>query len=122
MASNEAIIREFLAVWSTLDVDRITAYFTDDGTYHNMPAGPVSGRENLRDFIAGFTRDWTETEWEVRNVIAQGDLVVAERIDKTRMGDKGIELPCLGIFEMEDGRIREWRDYFDLGTYMKAYE
>jgi limonene-1,2-epoxide hydrolase len=38
------------------------------------------------------------------------------------MGDKHVDLPCLGIFELEDGKIRVWRDYFDLGTYMKALE
>jgi len=122
VASNEEVIREFLKVWSTLDVEKITTFFTDDGTYHNMPVGPVSGRDNLRDFITNFTKDWTETVWDVKNVIADGDIVVAERVDKTKMGHKAVDLPCLGIFEMENGRIKVWRDYFDLGTYMKAYE
>ena len=33
-----------------------------------------------------------------------------------------VDLPCLGVFEMRDGRIAEWRDYFDLGTFMKAMQ
>lgn len=122
MASNEDIIREFCRVWSTLDVDKIVSYFTEDGTYHNMPVGPVSGKDNLKAFISNFAGDWTETDWEIRNIVAQGDLVVAERLDKTSLGDKAVDLPCLGIFEMEDGKIKVWRDYFDLGTYMKALE
>jgi len=26
------------------------------------------------------------------------------------------------VFEMRDGRIAEWRDYFDLGTFMQAMQ
>jgi limonene-1,2-epoxide hydrolase len=29
-------------------------------------------------------------------------------------------LPCLGVFEMQDGKIRVWRDYFDLGSSLRA--
>jgi limonene-1,2-epoxide hydrolase len=36
------------------------------------------------------------------------------------MGDKSVDLPCCGVFEMTDGKIRVWRDYFDLGTYTRA--
>lgn len=121
MSSNEDIIREFIGVWSTLDVERIVDFFTDDGTYHNMPTDPVSGQENLRGFIRGFIADWTGTDWEIKRILAEGDTVVAERIDRIKFADKSIELPCTGVFEMEDGKIKEWRDYFDLGTYMKAY-
>ena len=28
--------------------------------------------------------------------------------------------PCCGVFEMQDGRIKVWRDYFDIGTYVAA--
>ena len=48
------------------------------------------------------------------------DVVVAERLDRTKAGDKSVDLPCAGVFEMENGKIKVWRDYFDLGTYLKA--
>jgi limonene-1,2-epoxide hydrolase len=31
-----------------------------------------------------------------------------------------VDLPCAGVFEMQGGKIKVWRDYFDLGTYVKA--
>jgi limonene-1,2-epoxide hydrolase len=31
-----------------------------------------------------------------------------------------VDLPCLGVFEMTGGKIKEWRDYFDLSTFMRA--
>ena len=70
--------------------------------------------------IAGFTAAWTETDWEIVNVVSAGDLVVAERVDRTKAGDKSVDLPCVGVFEMQNGKIKVWRDYFDMGTYAKS--
>jgi limonene-1,2-epoxide hydrolase len=120
MRTNEGIVRDFIAAWSRLDVDEIVAFFTPDGTYHNMMSKPISGHDNLRKFIGGFIKDWTQTNWDVLNVVSQGDIVMAERLDRTRLGAKSVDLPCCGVFELADGKIRNWRDYFDLATYTRA--
>ncbi len=31
-----------------------------------------------------------------------------------------VDLPCCGVFQLEGGKIKLWRDYFDLGTYTRA--
>jgi len=117
---NERIIREFIEAWSRLDPEELAGYFAEDGVYHNMPTGPVAGRENVKRMIAGFIAPWTETRWDVLHLVSAGDVVIAERLDRIRAGDKAVDLPCTGVFEMEGGRIRIWRDYFDLGTYANA--
>ena len=117
---NEKIIRDFIEAWSRLDPEELSLYFTEDGVYHNMPAAPVAGRENVKKMIAGFTRPWTQTHWEILHLVSSGDVVIAERIDRTKAGDKAVDLPCTGVFEMKNGRIKVWRDYFDMGTYVKA--
>ena len=120
MEDNETVIRRFIADWSSLDPDLLVAYFTEDGVYHNMPMKPVAGHAALRAFIAGFLRDWQKTDWEIVNLLSRGDLVMAERIDRTVAGGPPVELPCLGVFEMRDGRIAVWRDYFDMAIYTRA--
>jgi limonene-1,2-epoxide hydrolase len=120
MGDNETIVRNFIAAWSRLDVEELVSFFTEDGTYHNMMAKPVSGRDNRRKFIGGFVKGWTATEWEIVNMLSRGDVVVAERVDRTRSGDKKVDLPCIGVFEMRGGKINVWRDYFDLATYTKV--
>jgi limonene-1,2-epoxide hydrolase len=120
MTDNATIVRDFIAAWSRLDPDELVEFFTPDGVYHNIPTQPVAGREALRQFIGGFIKDWTATEWEIVSLVAQGQTVVAERIDHTTFGDRHVDLPCCGVFEMQDGRIKVWRDYFDLGTYVRA--
>lgn len=120
MHKNEKIIREFIEAWPRLDAAELAGYFTEDGCYHNMPAGPVSGRANVEAFIAGFVKDWTATEWDILNLMADDEKVMVERLDRTKLGEKSVDLPCFGIFEMQDGKIKVWRDYFDLGTYMSG--
>ena len=120
MADNAEVIRNFVAAWSRLDADELTAFFTEDGIYHSMMLPPVQGHAALRPFIAGFAGGWQSAEWELVNLVASGDLVVAERVDRAVAGGKPITLPCCGVFEMRDGRIAAWRDYFDMGTYTSA--
>ena len=119
-ADNVAVVTDFIAAWSRLDADELASYFTEDGCYHNIPVGPVVGRENVRDMIAAFTADWTATQWDLLTIIGSGDLVVAERLDRTQAGEKAVDLPCTGVFELEDGKIKVWRDYFDLATFTDA--
>ena len=121
MSDNVVIIKKFIEAWSRLDVDEIVGYFTEDGTYYNMPAAPVSGHAALKQFIGAFIKDWTQTDWDVLNIIGSGDVVIAERLDRTKVGEIAVDLPCCGIFEMEGGKIKMWRDYFDMATYMKPF-
>lgn len=118
MPNNEQIIRDFIAAWSRLDSEELANYFTDDGVYHNMPMGPIAGKDDIRKFIHGFTAPWSETQWDIVSLLAAGDLVMVERVDRTLAEDKSVALPCVGVFEMEDGKIKRWRDYFDMQTYL----
>ena len=120
MTDNVAIVREFIEAWSSLDADRLAGYFTEDGSYHNMPTQPVTGRDNVRNFISGFLSTWTETQWDILNLMGEGDVVVAERLDRTKTTQGNVDLPCVGVFEMQGGKIHVWRDYFDLSTFMNA--
>lgn len=104
-----------------LDAAELAAYFCEDGTYHNVPLPPVVGRANIEEAIRAFTASWTATRWEILNLLTAGDVVVAERVDRTRcVGDRSVELPIVGVFELDQGKIKVWRDYFDLGTYLRA--
>jgi limonene-1,2-epoxide hydrolase len=119
--ANEQVVLDFFAAWSRLDPAEIASFFTEDGVYHNMPSPQgVQGRANIERFIGGFAGSWTETSWEVLRIMSSGDVVIAERVDRTRAGDKSVDLPVMGVFEMEGGKIKVWRDYFDLATYTRG--
>ena len=77
----------------------------------------VQGREAIKQFIAGFTAGFAGIDFEVQRQVSDGNLVMNERIDVMRRA-KGepIRLPVTGVFEIEDGKIKAWRDYFDMAT------
>lgn len=120
MDDNISVIRRFVAAWSRLNPAELAAFFAEDGVYHNIPSAPISGRPAIERFIAAFIKPWTATQWEILHISATEDLVFVERVDHTRAGERQIVLPCCGVFEMRDGKIKAWRDYFDLQTYMKG--
>jgi len=121
MSDNVQTIKDFIAAWSNLDSDELVGYFSEDGIYYNMPTQPVQGKEQLKQFIGSFISNWTKTNWDTLNIIGKGDVVIAERLDRTEVGDIKVDLPCCGVFEMEEGKIKVWRDYFDMGTYTRPF-
>jgi len=121
MSGNEAVIRSFIAAWSRLDARELVEYFAAEGVYHNMMLPPVRGHEKLLPYIDRFVSGWSETSWEIVNILSRDEIVMVERVDRTRIGERRVELPCNGVFEMQDGKIKVWRDYFDMGTYTRAF-
>ncbi len=120
MNKHEELIRNFVDTWPRLDVDAIVDHYTEDGNYHNMMIDPVQGRTGLTAFIGAFLNGWSDVKWDILNIASTGNLVFAERVDHFKVGGKPVDLPCCGVFEIENGKIKSWRDYFDMGTYMKA--
>jgi limonene-1,2-epoxide hydrolase len=99
-------------------VDEIVAYFTDDAVYHNIPVEPAVGPEAIKAVFSMFTTGVDRMEFKILNIVGEGDVVLTERVDVFVMPNVTIELPVMGTFEVRDGKIAKWRDYFDLNQYM----
>lgn len=112
------VVRDFCAAWSDFDLDRVVGFFADDAVYHNIPVDPVVGRDAIRSTIEMFTAGTDRMEFRLLHVAADGPVVLTERIDVFVRPDVTIELPVMGTFEVHDGRIARWRDYFDLQQYL----
>jgi limonene-1,2-epoxide hydrolase len=112
------VVRRFCAAWADGDLDAITAFFADDAVYHNIPIAPVEGKDAIRATIAGFTGGVDKLEFRVDNIAGDGNVVLTERVDVFAMPGATIELPVMGTFEVRDGKIAAWRDYFDMNQFM----
>jgi len=120
--SPDELVTEFCKKWLTADPDQLAGYFTEDAVYHNIPMEPVQGREAIKEFIAGFTAGFDGIDFQVHRQISDGNVVMNERTDVMHRKDGGeIPLPVTGVFEVVDGRIAAWRDYFDLATVTSAF-
>ncbi len=112
------LVSRFCAAWANdLGAEDLAAFFTDDAVYHNIPFEPVTGRENIADNIASFIRPGPpgieRIEFRVINIAASGPVVMTERVDVFTLAGKTFDLQVMGAFEVNDGKINAWRDYFD---------
>jgi limonene-1,2-epoxide hydrolase len=116
-ASNEETIRRFCAAFSRRNVDELCAFFTPYAVYHNIPMAPADGIEAIRGSLELFVPVSPYVEFEIVNLASDGAVVFTERIDRMEFGGKAVELPVTGVFELDGGRIKAWRDYFDMQMF-----
>jgi limonene-1,2-epoxide hydrolase len=127
METPTELVSRFCAAWSE---DRATAelavFFMDDAIYHNIPLAPITGREAIATTIDSFIRPGAPgiegIEFRVVNIAANGPIVMTERVDVFRLPDKSFELPVMGTFEVSQGKIGAWRDYFDMNQFTSRME
>ena len=127
MESPIEVVRGFCAAWSgNIGAAELAAFFTDDAVYHNIPLTPVTGREDIANTISSFIRPGPpgieSIEFRVINIAANGGVVLTERVDVFRLAGKTFELPVMGAFEVSDGKINAWRDYFDMNQFTSQME
>ncbi len=118
--SNYETISSFCATWATRDIDALMDFFADDAVYHNIPMDPANvGKEQIRAVIEMFMKDPDAVTFEVHHQAESADgVVLNERTDTFHIGDHQIQLRVMGTFELADGKITAWRDYFDMNQYM----
>ena len=122
MESPIEVVRRFCAAWSNnLGTTELAAFFTDDAIYHNIPLAPVTGRKAIESNIVSFIRPGAPgieaIQFRVINIAANGPVVMTERVDVFKLPGRSFELPVMGIFEISDGKISAWRDYFDTAQF-----
>jgi limonene-1,2-epoxide hydrolase len=111
-----AVVEAFVAAWNRMDFDAIIAALDENVRYHNIPLQPIQGREAVRAYLQEAWR-FDEVDWQLTHAAADGNVVLTERIDNFVINGRPVSLPIMGAFEVRDGRIVAWRDYFDLSDY-----
>ena len=119
-AAEEKLVLQFMehADGREQDVDAMTALMADDFVWQiNVPTWkPRVGREVARAEIASQNTISTGglPGSEVLHIASNDDGVVfAERIGVFEMGDKRITLRINAVFEVVEGKIAAWREYYD---------
>ncbi|CAB4368185.1 MAG: limonene-1,2-epoxide hydrolase [Actinobacteria bacterium] len=116
----DSLVREFISLLIARDLEGASALVTPDFEYDNVPMGKTFGPQGLRDTLSGFFGMCTGIDWEILRQTSSGDLefgiVLNERDDKVEIHGRWATLPVAGVFEIHDGKISLWRDYFDKAT------
>jgi limonene-1,2-epoxide hydrolase len=111
----EEVVRAELDAWSILDVDGIMAHFASDAIWDDPSHGPIAGRDNIRQAVAGYVSRMTRAEMEIVHLVAADNIVMTERVDHFTFDGKQVAAAIMGVFEVTGNKITAWRDYFDMG-------
>ena len=116
----EQVVREMCDAFALHDAQALRPYFTEDVVYHNIPMDPAIGIEATIGFVEGFFAMCESMVIETLHLAVRGRVVLTERVDTFTVGSLVASLPVMGTFEISDGKISAWRDYFDLTQITKV--
>lgn len=118
--TDESVVRDMMAAWNTMDLERVIGLFAPDGAFHSVMLEPIVGREALRAHFTPVFATLDRVTLEVVNLGTVGDVVFVERVDDFVYRGKHSRIPVVGVIEIENGLIREWRDYYDRASMVEA--
>lgn len=113
-----SVVDSFISAVERKDIGEAVSMLAPEVSYENMPIDPVVGRDNVRAVLEGFLAPTTGVDWRIVSQVVVGSTVINERVDRFQINGGWLELPVAGFFEVSDGLITLWRDYFDMGSYM----
>jgi limonene-1,2-epoxide hydrolase len=111
-AANLKVVTDFCASWSTRDLAKVTSQMTDDSVYRmTETTPPMTGHAPL---IAQM-QPWVDTsdsiEFKILESFAKGPIVITHRIDRFASKTRPLTWEGVGVFFVQNGKIKEWSDY-----------
>ena len=98
---------------------KILAALDDDLVYENVGLPTIHGRRRaMKLFRRMEGRGGIEVK--IHRIAADGAAVLTERSDALIFGPLRLQFWICGVFEVHDGQITLWRDYFDFFDMFKA--
>lgn len=114
------VVTALIRACEARDLDAVELLVADDIVYDNVPIGVVHGPAGVRRVLSGgVTAAATDVEWVVHRQVEGGPVVMHERTDRFLVEGTWVEIAIAAVFEVRDGRVCLWRDYFDLETYRR---
>lgn len=120
MSAEIEVVHRFLGRLQEMDAAGAVDLCADDVVYQNVPLPAARGRKAVRRQLRAMTRLGTGFEVEMVNIAANGPVVLTERVDVLRRKNFSMEFWVCGTFEVRDGKIVLWRDYFDWPTFLAS--
>jgi limonene-1,2-epoxide hydrolase len=115
------VVERFLGHLRTVtDVDAAAGLLAVDVEYENSWMPTMRGRERVRKLFQVLDRIGTGVEMHVHAISADGRSVLTERTDVLKWGPLRVQFWICGRFDVLDGQIVVWREYYDPLTIFAA--
>jgi len=110
--ANVKLVTTFCAAWSTRNLANVTALMTDDAVYRMSQTTPrVTGHAGLVDQMQPWVDTSESIEFKILATLAKGPIVLNHRIDRFASKTRPVTWEGVGVFYVENGKIKEWSDY-----------
>lgn len=113
-SSPVTLVERFLALLCAKDIEGATGLLAAEVEYANVGLPTVHGRTRVRGLLRA-TLGLPGAGFEVytHTISANGSSVLTERTDVLKFRRMRIQFWVCGRFDVHDGQIVLWRDYFD---------
>lgn len=104
-------LMELVSAWRAGDALRASAFFAEDGVYHEVGREPVRGRNEIATYFTRFFRDGPAWQFEIQDIIVEGERAAVAYRFAIHTSDGWHELAGCALVRREGGSIAEWREY-----------
>lgn len=118
-AEKLSVVRQMLGAWQALDWEKVYGLFAEDGVLQSMMHEPVVGRAAIRDRLGRLAPGISRIDLKVRTIGVIDGRVFVERVDDFVYKGHAGAVPVVGVLEVEGGRIKVWREYYDYAQLLK---
>jgi len=117
---NAHAVEILLSSLQASDADGAGAVLDENLVYQNVGFPTIHGRARaVKLFRAMEGRVGFEVK--IHRIAVNGSSVLTERTDVLQFGRLRLQFWVCGVFEVKNGRITLWRDYFDMWDMSKAF-
>jgi limonene-1,2-epoxide hydrolase len=116
---NAHTVEVFLNALQAQDIDGAGAVLDENLVYENVGFPTIRGRARAMKLFRGM-EGRARFEVKTHRIAVNGSTVLTERTDALVFGPVRLQFWVCGVFEVTDGRITLWRDYFDMFDFTKA--
>jgi len=116
---NAHTVERFLYALQDSNLDAAGPLLAEDLVYQNVGLPTIHGRKRAMKLFSSLGGS-SAFEVKIRRIAADGAAVLTERTDALIFGPLRLQFWVCGVFEVHDGQITLWRDYFDFFDMLKA--
>lgn len=109
-------VEKFLKALEDADLDTAAALLDDSVQYQNVPLPTDNGKDATITTLKRFGIISKKFEVIMHNIAEKDGVVLTERTDILSGPGLRLEFWVCGTFEVKNGKITLWRDYFDWAT------
>lgn len=120
-----SVPEEFAERFNRRDLEALLALFAERATYRDLFYGEHAGTAAIRAMFERMYREGRDHRWTMDTVLESARHAVAEWTfgfvvtdAVPRSAGRTLQFRGMSVFELEGGKIRAYREYFDRGAQL----